>query len=412
MNVSIVMPDMGENIDHGIVTRVAVAAGDQVEVGQPLIEVESDKVILEVPAEHSGVVKDISIKEGDDIRPGEQFAVIQEQSTDSRANERPEIILPPRQADTPEPEAATAPQQPRSEPSRSGHVYAGPSAHRLARELGVPLAQVPGSEARGRISVNDVKAFIRTRQVRATPFKKRSLPDFSSVSSIGREPLSAIAQTTAHSLTRTWNGVPHAWLQVLADITQLESLRKHQDSLNAADQKPGLTVYLLKLLALSLKTFPRFNACYDENTEELILKKEIHLGLAVDSPSGLLVPVIRNADRLSLRQLEEQFNRLTASARASQLGPAQSGGSGMTLRPLGDLGIDSHFPLINWPEVAILGTGTITRETFRQEDHTPPRAVIPLVLGFDLRVINDADAARFLNHLKNLLENPFLAAMQ
>lgn len=414
MNVAVIMPDMGENIGHGVVTRVEVTTGDQVEIGQPLIEVESDKVILEVPAEHSGEITEIVIKEGDVIKPGEQFAIIATQDSEIVSElQQLEVVSSPAEAVAPDRGTGTHQRQEQlqTEPSEKGHVYAGPSARRLARELGVQLAQVHGTAAQGRITVNDIKAVIRTQRNMKTP-NMLNLPVFSTDLPLSREPLKDISKAAAETVVNGSYEVHHSWLQIRADVTQLENIRKHQSSLNDKNHKLGLTAYLLKILALTLKKFPRFNARYDEDTEKLVLKNEIHLGLTVDTPRGLLVPVIKNTDQLTLCQLTEQLKTIVASTEANQLEPAQLGDSSMTLSNLDSMGIDNFYPLLNWPEMAILGTGAITLEPVWHEDHYIPCSIITLALGFDHRMINSADGARFLNHLKKLLENPFLAALQ
>ena len=413
MNVAVIMPDMGENIDRGIVTRVEVATGDAVEIGQTLIEVESDKVILEVPAELSGRLEQVTIKEGDTIKPGEQFAIIVKQNAEDsillQAQENNSLIV---EAAQPENVTRTDQYQKQIHNKRfDTQVYAGPSAQRMARDLGVSLPQISGTGAQGRISVNDVKVFVRHGQHQQKKPTELALPDFSADSTISREHLDGIGRTTARNMRHVWNKVPHAWVQLKADVTQLETIRKRQNSLNNTDLKLSLTVFLLKMLAQTLKHFPRFNACYDETSEELILKKEIHLGLAIDTSRGLFVPVIKNIDLLSMNQVAGQFNELVAAGRVNQLRPEQLRGGGMTLSNLGGMGIESLCPLINWPEVAILGAGAVTVEPVWKEERFVPCSMLTLVLGFDHRVINGADAARFLTHLKKHLENPFLAAL-
>ena len=413
MGTAVIMPDMGENIDHGIVSRVEVAEGDEVKIGHTLIEVESDKVILEVPAELDGIIMTLSVKEGDAIKPGEQIALIACQDSVITSELKPKKDTSDSFEAISLNKALVTIQKPEQLHGNYSlrDVYAGPAAHRLARELGVPLALVPGTGVQGRISVDDIKAFVRTTQPKKKSQNILSLPDFSDVSSVSREPLTGIARTTARNMTHVWDKVPHAWLQIKVDVTQIESIKKRQNSLIDVVHRLSLTVYLLKMLALTLKQFPNFNACYDEENEELILKKDIHLGLAVDTPRGLLVPVIKHVDLLSLNQLSSQLNELVNAGKANQLAPDQLRGSGMTLSNLGGMGINSLFPLINWPEVAILGSGTITLEPVWQEDQFVPCSILTLVLGFDHRVINGADAARFLNYFKKILENPYVAAL-
>ncbi|MDX2494629.1 MAG: dihydrolipoamide acetyltransferase family protein [Desulfuromusa sp.] len=421
MNHPVFMPEMGENIDQGFVTRIEVAVGDRVDVGQMLIEVESDKVVLEVPAEDAGIIQELLVNEGDKIEPGQRFANISvqdfvDESIQPETIQDPDYPLPEKDietidkpAETSKPGAASA-IPPIRLTSIIAAAYAGPSAQRLARELGTSINRIAGSAEGGRVSCADIKAFVQT-QGTASQKQFDLLPDFSEVTAIERQPLGGIARATARNMTNSWERIPHAWLQIKVDITQLEEIREKQKTQIDENQKLSLTVFLLKALAQTLQQFPKFNACFDELAEELVIKKEIHLGLAVDTPRGLLVPVLQNVNQLSLLQLAEQLQRLTEAGRQNQFSAEQLWGAGMSLSSLGGMGIDSLFPIINWPEIAILGAGTATIEPVWQQDQFIPRTMLNLVLGFDHRVINGADGALFLNHLKELLEKPFLLAL-
>lgn len=421
MNYPVFMPEMGENIDQGVVTRIEVTIGDRVTIGQTLIEVESDKVVLEVPAEETGIIQELLVNEGDKIEPGQRFANISVQDFGDESIQSKTVQA----SDYPLPEEDVETSDQLAESSKSGTnstispvrqtftttaAYAGPSAQRLARELGVSISQIAGSTEGGRVSSADIKTFIQTK---GTVGQKQvdPLPDFSGVTAIERQPLGGIARTTAKNMKSSWERIPHAWLQIKADITQLEEIREQQKAHLDENQKLSLTVFLLKALAQTLQHFPKFNACFDELTEELVIKKEIHLGLAVDTPRGLLVPVLQNVNQLSLIELGEQLQRLTEAGRQNQFSAEQLWGAGMSLSSLGGMGIDSLFPIINWPEIAILGAGTATIEPVWRQDQFIPCTILNLILGFDHRVINGADGARFLNHLKELLEKPFMLAL-
>ncbi len=419
MDHPVFMPEMGENIDQGFVTRIEVAVGDTVELGQTLIEVESDKVVLEVPAEVVGTIKELLVTEGEKIEPGKRFANIAIQ--DAAHNPTEEEIQHVAKLSPTEPDIDIADkpaQRPKQSPdsnfsakrSTTASAYAGPSAQRLARELGIAINQVPGSAEDGRVSCADIKAFVQQQgkgeQKHFTP-----LPDFSGITAIKRKPLGGIARTTARNMANAWERIPHAWLQTKVDVTPLEAARKKLKPQTNESKGPSLTVFILKALAQTLQKFPEFNASFDETAEELVIKKETHIGLAVDTPKGLLVPVLKNVNLSSLQQLSEQLQTLTEAGRQNQFTAEQLRGAGMSLSNLGGMEIDSLFPIINWPEVAILGTGTINIEPVWQQNQFVPRSMLKLILGFDHRVINGADGARFLNHLRQLLEKPFLLAL-
>ncbi len=419
MNHPVFMPEMGENIDQGFVTRIEVSVGDKVDIGQTLIEVESDKVVLEVPAEVAGIIEELLVSEGDKIGPGERFANISLQDSEDNPIEADIQLV----ADTPPPEpdiniTDKPEQRVKQSPdsnfstrrSTTTAAYAGPSAQRLARELGIAINQVVGSAEDGRVSCSDIKSFVQT-QGKGEQKHFAPLPDFSGITAIERKPLGGIARTTAQNMANAWERIPHAWLQTKVDITQLEEIREKLKAQTGENQKLSLTVFLLKALAQTLQEFPTFNACFDEIAEELVIKKQIHVGLAVDTPRGLMVPVLKDVNQSSLLQLSEQLQILIEAGRQNQFIAEQLRGTGMTLSNLGGMGIDSLFPIINWPEVAILGTGTVNVEPVWQKNQFVPRTILNLVLGFDHRVINGADGARFLNHLQQLLEKPFLLVL-
>ncbi len=290
---------------------------------------------------------------------------------------------------------------------RAGEVYAGPSAFRLARELGVAIERVPASASSGRVSCSDIKLFVKQGNQVKTTFQAPPPSRLEETANVARrEPLNGIAATTAANMARIWERIPHAWLQVNVDISDLERLRKSWN--DRAHEKLSLSAFLIGALAETLKKFPKFNACYDEAAGELIYQGEINIGLAVDTPRGLLVPVIRRADRLSIGKIAAQINEFARAGRSNRLSPEHLRGGGMTLSNLGGMKIDSLFPLVNWPEVAILGAGATRIEPIWDGQKFAPRSTLNLLLGFDHRVINGADGARFLNQLQQVLVNPIL----
>ena len=411
MENQLIMPKMGENIERGFISRIAVAAGDHLTAGQLLLEVESDKSILEVTAEQSGVLSRVLVSEGEQVSPGQPLALF----CSEQEEHQPGRPVPPEASVQKTVDSARQTQTEhavdRPGNRRTGEPpYAGPAAFRMARELGIALERISGSAPGGRITREDVKEFLREKRgskqsVRPLQFSAE-LPG----ATIPQQ-LNAVGKATARRMQAAWEQAPHAWVESRADVSAIEQERKHW---NACDNslQIGMTAVLLKALATTLRAFPEFNACFDAENQVLLLKEGIHLGLAVDTPRGLLVPVIREADQLSLGQLAEAVARLAEDGRNNRLTPEQLTGSGMTLSNLGGLGAERLFPIVNWPEIAILGCGMVRTEPVWNSQGFVPRRMLNLVLGFDHRVINGADAARFLNNLRQSLESPTLLALR
>ena len=298
-----------------------------------------------------------------------------------------------------------------SNSKRIGHnsTYAGPSARRLARELGISIDKILGTANDGRISCNDVRKFIQEKPDKSLELTvRRELPGFEE-QLVTRESLTGISKVTAANMTNAWERIPHAWLQIKADINDLETYRQNWNLAN--EQRLSMTCFLVKALAETMIHFPKFNACYDELAEQIVYKGDINIGLAVDTPRGLLVPVIRQVDSLSIGEISQQINEFSEKGKKNRISPQLLKGGGMTLSSLGSMEINALFPIVNWPEVAILGVGTIDIDPRWDGTVFLPRKMINLVLGFDHRIINGADGARFLNYLKQLLESPILLAL-
>ncbi|MBN1957258.1 MAG: 2-oxo acid dehydrogenase subunit E2 [Desulfuromonadales bacterium] len=414
------MPDMGENITLGLISQVIVKSGDRVAVGDPLVEVESEKVTLEVTASSAGIIEEIFITDGEEISPGKPLLVIVSESNntdkgditpDNTSSVAPATEVSAQITSCNNSTVQYGPARSKTLASNDSTVYAGPSARRLCRELGVPIDCIPGTAGHGRITVEDIKAYVRHNTSRQDRVTHSSLPDFSSLTGITREIRSNLARTTARNISNAWKQIPHAWIELTADITEVEALRKKHWRRQDNQTKISLTIYLLKVLGKIVKEFPFINACFDEETEELVLKTETHLGFAVDTPRGLLVPVVRNVDRLSLTQLAEEVETLTKAARSATIEPDQLRGSSMTISNLGSMGVKHLFPIVNWPEVAILGVGGISVEPVWKHGNFIPRSLLSLTLGFDHRVINGADAARFLGRIRQMVESPLLLTL-
>jgi pyruvate dehydrogenase E2 component (dihydrolipoamide acetyltransferase) len=294
-------------------------------------------------------------------------------------------------------------------------VPAAPSVRALARELGIDVAEVPGSGPGGRISHDDVKAFAKStiRRARAagpaTPVASSELPDFSQWGEIEREPLSKLRRATATNMARSWTTVPHVTQFDRADISQLESMRKRFNRRpDAQDRKLTMTAIVIKMVAAVLRQYPKFNASLDLDNDSIVYKKYVHIGVAVDTERGLLVPVIRDVDRKSLTQVARELDDLAARARNKKLGLDEMRGAGFTVSNLGGLGTTYFSPIVNWPEVAILGVGRAEHQATFDGGKLEPKLLVPLSISYDHRLIDGADAARFLRALAEALEQPLL----
>jgi pyruvate dehydrogenase E2 component (dihydrolipoamide acetyltransferase) len=308
------------------------------------------------------------------------------------------------------------PAQPAVEPSSEGPAApAAPSVRRLARELGVDIKRVTGSGPAGRISADDVQAFVRSALAGgggggAAPAV--ALPDFTKWGEVERRPMSNIRRKTAEHLSNAWRVIPHVTQHDKADISTLEALRK-QYSPQAEKQggKLTMTAIALKIVAGALRKYPQFNSSIDMARNEIVYKKSVHVGVAADTERGLLVPVIRDVDRKGVIQLAAELGTLSEKARAGKLSLEEMQGAGFTITNLGGIGGTSFTPIVNWPEVAILGISRGAQEPVYQNDHFEPRLMLPLSLSYDHRAIDGADAARFLRWIVEAFEQPFVMAL-
>ena len=416
MESKIILPELGENIEAADVSAVLVAVGDEIQRDQPVIEVETEKASLEVPASADGRVTELKVSAGDTVKVGQVILVLE-----AAAAAGPAETKTPR----PKPEPKKEPGKPVSEPPRpvvaaalptrpegstlAPLVPAAPSVRALARELGVDIRQVTGSAAAGRITRQDVKAHAKQLIVaaRAGAAPGRPLPDFSRWGEVVREPLTRIRRATAENLAHAWNVVPHVTQFDRSDISDLERDRKQANQqLEAGAAKLTVTAIILKNVADALVRFPKFNASLDLDAGELVLKQYVHLGVAVDTPRGLLVPVVRDAEKKSVAQIAAEVTDLALRAREKKLRPDEMSGAGFTVTNLGGLGTTYFSPIVNWPEVAILGVGRAEYQPVLDGKKFRPRLILPLSVSYDHRVIDGADAARFLRSVAEALEQP------
>ncbi len=413
------LPDLGEGVEAGDVVSVLVAEGDTIEIDQSVVELETDKALVEVPSSVAGTITKIHISAGDRVPVGSLLISVEEGEQQVTADPEPEAEAPaPAPEEKPEPTArAPEPTPPAPRPpaptSNGDPIPAAPSTRRLARELGVDLTQIAGSGPGGRISQDDIKAAVRDRQTGGiAPTAPVELPDFSRWGNIERQPLSKVRQIIAKNMSQAWQQVAHVTQFDRADVTDLEAFRqRNKEKAEALGAKLTPTVLALKAIITALKTFPQFNASLDAGTNEIILKHYYNLGIAVDTERGLLVPVIKDVDRKDILELALELGDISNRARTSKIGLDELQGGTFTVTNLGSLGVGEFTPIVNHPEVAILGLGRAREEATVREGRIEPRLIMPLALSYDHRVIDGADGARFMRKIVDALENPELMLM-
>jgi len=427
MSTEFKVPKLGENVNTVSVVKILVSKGDKIEPERPVIELETDKAVLEVVSDVQGTIDEIQVKVGDDVHVGQTlFTVssdgakpeVKEITTEAKPKAQPEVKPETQSTTTPDPkaqeshEAEPAP-QPREPIKPAEPVAAAPSVRRFAREIGIDIQTTPGSGPMGRITIEDVKAYARRiaegRPASDTPATGRetALPDFAQWGEVERKPMSKVRRLTAERMTRAWTVIPHVTQFAKADVTDIEALRQRYKA--DAEQVGGrmtLSVVLLKTVVGALKHFPQFNASVDLQRNELIHKKYYNVGVAMDTDRGLMVPVLRGVDGKNLMDLSVELNRLTTQAREGKLTLEDLRGGCFTITNAGALGGDIFTPIINWPEVAILGLGQTRMEAVYREGDFKPRLMLPLSLSYDHRVIDGADGVRFIRWIVAALEEP------
>ncbi len=468
----VTLPEVGDNVEQGTVVTVLVKAGDTVAEGQAVIEIETDKAVVEVPSSAAGVVAAVQVKAGDTIKVG---GVILTLAGETQPATQPSGGVQQAQAAAPQaaaPEAPItgqpAPESPRSENSPQTDstyntqlydqkqtfdgrpvIHAAPSVRRLAREMGVDLAGVQGSGPAGRISEADLKsggraAATQTAATQSAPIQTapavpvqsapvptapaqsalqtpatqpapaQKLPDFEKWGTVRREDMNGIRRATVRSMSNAWASVPMVTHFDRADVTRMEEARKQfAPRVEKAGGKLTMTAILLKVVANAVRRSPKFGASLDLENQQVIYKDYVNLGVAVDTPNGLLVPVLKDADRKSITEIVLELNELAARARDRKLKPDEMSGATFSISNLGGIGGHGFTPIVNPPEVAILGVSrggmepVWNKETLAFE----PRNMLPLALTYDHRLIDGADAARFVRGLCEVLEDPFLISL-
>jgi pyruvate dehydrogenase E2 component (dihydrolipoamide acetyltransferase) len=474
------LPELGENVTTGDVLRVLVKPGDALAKDQPVLEIETEKATIEVPSSVAGRVSAVSVKPGDKVKVGQVVLTVDDGNGQPAGQPPPPHAAAPaetpktepksseprsggaaRPASTPTPpvEAASSasgggkrvereeqepakegPPKPRgagvsddrkvvdisrgaravAEPAAKSDLPpapAAPSVRRMARELGVDINEVGGTQAGGRISIDDVKNYAKQlidRKAASTSGEAAEpLPDFSRWGDIERQPMRAVRRATARHIASAWRTVPHVTQHDLADITELDALRKrYAKQAEAAGGALTVTAIAVKVCAAALRKFPQFNASVDMEAEEIVYKKYVNVGVAVDTDRGLLVPVIRDADRKNITEISVELSQLAEKARSKKIALEEMQGGTFSVSNLGGIGGSFFTPIVNAPEVAILGISRARTEPVHHEAIFVPRLMLPLSLSYDHRIIDGADGIRFLRWVVEALEQPFLLALQ
>ena len=436
MATDYLLPDLGEDIEEAEVIAVHVHAGDRVERDQAVIEVETEKANLDVPAPYAGAITAVHVSVGDTIRPGQAIVAIEAEegvkpSSPAVSMTPPTASAPPAIEPAAPPPPAAAPAAPPAAPARppaaatpvlpsdGGLVPASPSVRMFAREIGVALGEVAGTGPGGRVSIDDVKAHARLMRSAAAPAEApeaprrgaapatSALPDLSQFGEVERERMTGVRRTTARTLSQSWAQSPHVMLQRKADVTELEAIRRaNRERVAAAGGQLTMMPILLKVVAGALREFPRLNASIDVASEEIVYRHYVHVGVATDTDHGLIVPVVRNADEKSITQLSIEIGELVGRARDRKSTLEDLRGGTFTVSNLGGMGIGFFNAVLLPPQVGILAVGRAEQEPVWTGSEFEPRLRMPLAINFDHRLIDGADGARALAWICETLEQP------
>ena len=423
------IPDVGEGISEVDLAALSVSVGDVIEPGTIVAEVETEKAATDVDCSIGGKVVKIHANPGDTLAVGSVLLTIEESdgAAAAPAEEAPAATEPaPAPAAAPEP-ATPAPAAPAAAPAPAPAASiapaddralapAGPATRRLARQLGVDLHDVSGSAAGGRITQEDVKSHVKrvmegggASSGGGGGYAPPPLPDFSKWGEVEREPMNKISKSAAANLSMCWNVIPHVTQHDLVDITDLEAARRRYSEMakKAGAPKVTMTAIAMKASVVCLKEFPKFNSSLDPQTNEIVYRKYFHIGCAVDTPNGLLVPVIKDCDRKSVAEIGAELSDVAGRARERKVTMDEMQGACFTITNLGGIGGTSFTPIVNYPEVAILGMSRGRKELQIRDGEIEERFMLPLSMSYDHRVINGADAARFIVRLGQLLTDAF-----
>ncbi|MDJ0860703.1 MAG: dihydrolipoyllysine-residue acetyltransferase [Gammaproteobacteria bacterium] len=427
----VLLPDIGDFEDVDVI-EILVSPGDEVKLEDSLVTLESDKATMEIPSPYAGVVKSIVVTTGDKVSKGSPLLTMDvaepletpaDADADDAATPEPPPPAPPVVAPAPQtpplpgsppPAKAPVPQLTRAEVADAARrAHASPTVRRLARELAVDLGQVEGSGPKGRILKEDIQAFVkkvmsRSAATAAVGVAVAEAPkvDFSRFGDVEVQALSRVKKRSGANLHRNWVTIPHVTQFDEADITELETFRKNQvEKLTKEGVKLTMLAFLIKASVVALKEYPEFNASLDDGGENLLVKRYYNIGIAVDTPDGLVVPVIRQADQKGLFRLAAELHDVSEKARSKKLSPEDMQGGSFSISSLGGIGGTAFTPIVNAPEVAILGIAKANTKPVFRDNEFVPRLILPLALSYDHRVIDGAAAARFTTTLRTVLSD-------
>jgi pyruvate dehydrogenase E2 component (dihydrolipoamide acetyltransferase) len=412
------LPNLGEGIESGVIVAVQIKPGDSVNAGLELFTIETDKASMPLTADADGRVDEVRVKQGDKVTVGTVLAVLSGGKGERAAPPAPAMV-PPQPDAKPKPAPAVSGNGSAVATRMAGPIPAGPATRRYAREHGVNLVEVSGSARGGRVTVDDVKSHIRAHMQHATTLSAPAgvaippLPDFSKYGPVEKKPLSTIRKKIAENLTLAWHAAPAVTQYDLADITDLEAGRKRiAEGQPKSSAKITMTVLAIKAVVAALREFPKLNASLDLVSGEVVFKQYFHIGIAVDTERGLVVPVIRDAEKKSIRDLAAEVATLADKARAGKLAIEEMRGGSFTITNLGGIGGTAFSPIINYPEVAILGISRAATQPVYKDGQFVPRLMMPLCLTYDHRIIDGADGARFTTRLVQLFSDPIRLLME
>ena len=417
------LPDLGEGVHEGEVLAVHVSVGQEIKEGDIILEVETDKAAVEIPSPYSGTVVEIRVKPGETVKVGDVMMTFSNGEEAAAVEVDIKEDLPPEAVETekvaPPPEVA----------KQKGPVPASPATRRLARELGIDLRQVTPTGSGGLVTADDVRAFAETGKevveapadgevipaeapAVSIPIPSPALPDFTKWGPVERVPFRSLRRATAKQMVIAWSQIPHVTSQDQVDITKLEAFRqKHKAEIQAEGGRLTMTVFALKAVATALKTYPQFNATLDVEAGEIIIKNYFHIGVAVNTDDGLIVPVVRDVDRKSIKELSIELYEMVEQTRSRKISLNDLQGGTFTITNAGAMGGGYFSPIINFPEVAILGMGQgrlqpAVIDKGNGEHEIAPRLIMPIVLCIDHRVLDGADAIKFLKVVVDSLQDP------
>lgn len=460
MAKEIKVPQISEGVETAVISEILVSKGDKIEEDQSVISVETDKATAEVPATSGGTIKEIKVSEGDEVNVGDVIIILEDDDDDEDSEEKEEKETTDKEKDTSKKKKEDSEKDEDNSDSEenkedeskskekddeqeeddenddekdgdekkknketkskkdkdtdetpSKEVYASPGVRRLARELGVNLKKINGSGESGRITDKDVKKYKEGGSTKSSSGQAK-LPDFSKWGAVETKPLNSIKKTTAKNVLASWQSIPHVFQFGEADISGVETyIEDHNEKVEKAGGKLTLTAILTKIVATALHKFPTFNASIDVDKEEMILKKYVNINIAVATEDGLLVPVIKNADQKSIKDLSVEISEIAEKAREQKLSKEDMEGGNFSISNLGGIGGTNFTPIVYHPQVAILGISRATTKPVYIDGKFEPRSILPLSLSYDHRLIDGADGAAFMNWLVKALEDPYEALL-